>query len=326
MTDLFNRKVEPFRAQSAAGGSYMRPSEDGSRPVIFYVNTYDLPTRRTWTAGGARMTSDSLLYHYTDAAGLIGMVTQRKIWATSLSHMNDEKEDVHGAHVIAQCLRQLANSDSGPKRDFLESAASTFFNGHPKRWHYSFSLSANPDMLSQWRAYAPLGGYCVAFDREWLEEFGSRHGFKLRQCLYAEDDQKQLALREISRFISLFDDWNLDYAECQKRISALSSHTESFRGCLKHSSFREEGEWRLLGHLSATDHRCRFRPAGPYVKPYVELSMKAVCEEERAGPISEVYCGPGLDSKRAFEALTLLFMGARMKTPSIRQSVCPYRL
>lgn len=44
------RAVEPFRAQSAAGGSYMRPSEDGTRPGIFYVNTYDLPTRKIWDA------------------------------------------------------------------------------------------------------------------------------------------------------------------------------------------------------------------------------------------------------------------------------------
>ena len=44
------RPVEAFRAQSAAGGSYMPPSQDGSRPGIFYVNTYDLPTRKTWDA------------------------------------------------------------------------------------------------------------------------------------------------------------------------------------------------------------------------------------------------------------------------------------
>jgi uncharacterized protein (DUF885 family) len=44
------RPVEPYRAKSAAGGSYMSPSEDGSRPGIFYVNTYDLPTRKTWDA------------------------------------------------------------------------------------------------------------------------------------------------------------------------------------------------------------------------------------------------------------------------------------
>ncbi len=44
------RPVEAFRAQSAAGGSYQRPSEDGSRPGIFYLNTYDLPSRKTWAA------------------------------------------------------------------------------------------------------------------------------------------------------------------------------------------------------------------------------------------------------------------------------------
>ena len=36
------REVEPFRAQSAAGAMYQSPSEDGQRPGIFYVNTYNL--------------------------------------------------------------------------------------------------------------------------------------------------------------------------------------------------------------------------------------------------------------------------------------------
>jgi uncharacterized protein (DUF885 family) len=36
------REVEAFRAQSAAGASYQPPSADGSRPGIFYVNTYNL--------------------------------------------------------------------------------------------------------------------------------------------------------------------------------------------------------------------------------------------------------------------------------------------
>lgn len=42
------RPVEPFRAASAAGGEYFPPSADGSRPGIFYVNTYDLPSRKKW--------------------------------------------------------------------------------------------------------------------------------------------------------------------------------------------------------------------------------------------------------------------------------------
>ena len=36
------RPVEAFRAKSSAGASYMPPAPDGSRPGVFYVNTYDL--------------------------------------------------------------------------------------------------------------------------------------------------------------------------------------------------------------------------------------------------------------------------------------------
>jgi len=42
------RPVEPFRAESAAGGQYYPPSADGSRPGVFYVNTFNLPSRKTW--------------------------------------------------------------------------------------------------------------------------------------------------------------------------------------------------------------------------------------------------------------------------------------
>jgi uncharacterized protein (DUF885 family) len=39
------RPVEAFRAASEAAGSYMPGSPDGKRPGVFYVNTYDLPSR-----------------------------------------------------------------------------------------------------------------------------------------------------------------------------------------------------------------------------------------------------------------------------------------
>ncbi len=42
------RAVESYRERSAAGASYMRPAPDGSRPGIFYVNTYDLSARPLW--------------------------------------------------------------------------------------------------------------------------------------------------------------------------------------------------------------------------------------------------------------------------------------
>jgi uncharacterized protein (DUF885 family) len=42
------RPVEPFREKTEAGGSYQQGTPDGSRPGIFYYNSYDLPSRRIW--------------------------------------------------------------------------------------------------------------------------------------------------------------------------------------------------------------------------------------------------------------------------------------
>jgi len=42
------REVEAFRAKSAAGGSYQNPSADGSRPGVFYVNTFNLKAQPKW--------------------------------------------------------------------------------------------------------------------------------------------------------------------------------------------------------------------------------------------------------------------------------------
>ena len=42
------RPVPAFREKTAAAGSYLRGTPDGSRPGIFYYNAYDLPARFTW--------------------------------------------------------------------------------------------------------------------------------------------------------------------------------------------------------------------------------------------------------------------------------------
>jgi uncharacterized protein (DUF885 family) len=50
------RAVEPFRERSASGGSYSAGTADGSRPGVFYLNTYDPQSR-------ARYRMESLLIH-----------------------------------------------------------------------------------------------------------------------------------------------------------------------------------------------------------------------------------------------------------------------
>jgi len=47
-TALEIRPVPAFREKTDAAGSYQQGTPDGSRPGVFYYNTYDLPTRFTW--------------------------------------------------------------------------------------------------------------------------------------------------------------------------------------------------------------------------------------------------------------------------------------
>jgi uncharacterized protein (DUF885 family) len=47
-TRLEIRPVPPYREKTDAGGSYNQGTPDGSRPGVFYYNTYDLPSRYIW--------------------------------------------------------------------------------------------------------------------------------------------------------------------------------------------------------------------------------------------------------------------------------------
>ncbi|MDB5702095.1 MAG: hypothetical protein JWL66_2294 [Sphingomonadales bacterium] len=42
------RPVPPYKEKTDAGGSYQGGTPDGSRPGVFYYNSYDLPSRFTW--------------------------------------------------------------------------------------------------------------------------------------------------------------------------------------------------------------------------------------------------------------------------------------
>ncbi|MGI2159040.1 DUF885 domain-containing protein [Shewanella baltica] len=46
--DYVVKPVESFREQSAAGASYESPAVDGSRPGVFYINTYNLKAQPKW--------------------------------------------------------------------------------------------------------------------------------------------------------------------------------------------------------------------------------------------------------------------------------------
>jgi uncharacterized protein (DUF885 family) len=66
------RPVEPFRERSAAVGQYQPASPDGTRPGIFYANTFDLPSRHIWAM-------ESLLLHEGSPGHHFQISVQREV-------------------------------------------------------------------------------------------------------------------------------------------------------------------------------------------------------------------------------------------------------
>jgi uncharacterized protein (DUF885 family) len=62
--DFEIRPVEAFRAQSQASASYQPASPDGSRPGVFYVNTYDLKSRPKYSMQAIYLHEAEPGHHY----------------------------------------------------------------------------------------------------------------------------------------------------------------------------------------------------------------------------------------------------------------------
>jgi hypothetical protein len=135
------------------------------------------------------------LYHYTDAAGLLGIFGRKEIWASDALHMNDAKEYRHAEEVLREELEnRLQNATSSPedKRIYQRAlgAQPLHFGIGPM---YVASFSAKGDQLSQWRAYCHGGnGFSVGFDFSDLSNALGKTRFRLIKCVYDRDEQREL--------------------------------------------------------------------------------------------------------------------------------------
>lgn len=63
---------------------------DGLRSSTYRLKAPEPGTRSAvWIESPSAPGVQGDIWHYSDAAGLIGMISQNQIWATSLAHLND---------------------------------------------------------------------------------------------------------------------------------------------------------------------------------------------------------------------------------------------
>ena len=119
-------------------------------------------------------------------------------------------------------------------------------------------LSEAGDLLSQWRGYCSAGnGFSIGFSQERLLSVLSGQGFGIAACIY--DYKEQHSLSE-----ELVDDAIEAIERSVSREDALGTFITRFLRIgplLKHPSFSEEKEWRILCGIIPTDD-ARFQVRG----------------------------------------------------------------
>lgn len=240
----------------------------------------------------------TIIFHYTDANGLIGMVDKGKIWATHVSRLNDFSEHLHGIKIVADCVRNAMPTSSMPLVDKI-------FSECKKAETYVASYSTAYDLLSQWRGYSGGNvGYCLELATNGVATLD--HSTPLLEAVIYKDE---LAQQVISRMVRRVEDYlhGNQFAEVEIGflLGTIGGTLANLACTIKHPKFEEEKEYRQFYQPGATSLQLekKFRNGRFGLTPYVEVPF---IEEGRL-PLRSVTIGPCQDKElEIFTVRTLL--------------------
>lgn len=224
------------------------------------------------------------LYHYTDINGLVGIWEKGQIWATNSMYLNDTSEVRLGLSMVRSRLahRELelfSSIDEGRSHQTAEVGGTSGAGSARERLSaeselaqikqiraaleaseedsvtYVACLTEHWDQLSQWRGYS-REGYCLGFDtRMILESLVDRNRVMRRVQYYDEADNDVLVSRMVDvavghRGVATQDLLDVAADRHRRFIAEVAVIEAAF---LKHRSFREEAEVRIVEMSSEPD-------------------------------------------------------------------------
>jgi Protein of unknown function (DUF2971) len=249
-----------------------------------------------------RQKPERMVYHYTNAAGLIGILKSKSIWATSHLHLNDRLEFKTAAELFEQELAQSSLTEL-QQRFFMR------FVEEQQEPRFVMSFSEHHDLLSQWRAYGGGEGYALGFSEDNpIFTSAKQVTFGLVKCVYERAKQLEFCGILISEFQDLVrsnhvmnePDFAQQFRTFVKQYEwnyAVALLSASF----KHEGFREEGEWRLVSQypdrlVPKLDYRTGRFGVTPYFAIPLSLSYTG-------GRIDRLVIGPNANRRAARESL-----------------------
>lgn len=305
------------------------------------------------------MPPTGLLYHYTTADGLKGIIEKNELWATAAYFLNDSTEIIYGYGVIKQVLDDWLAKNPRPERSVtlgLTQQLRTWFAEHLLKRTviapiYLACFCEDDNLLSQWRTYGQSSGYSLGFTVP--ADVFKGQGFKPEPNIYTSkwvkieydrNEQEKKCRGILERLLAIFDDPATDWAMASIGDNPLVGHSKILRAIagilleeivsFKNEAFKVEKEWRVVvrqreltkqgtddgGKTPITVH---FRSSEGMLVPYVKLIPT---DPAKKLPIESIRSGPTLDKATASMAISMLLHKNGFSNVRVQGSDIPVRM
>lgn len=260
-----------------------------------------------------------LMYHYTDASGLEGILRSGTLWFTDVFRLNDPGEIRYG--LDAACAHLAAKADlqdaSDIEKDFARTVCTKLQeNVESSANYFVTSCSYEGDHADQWRKYGDDGrGYALGFDagtleRHFMEIAPSNHSTFPISYDTEEMQSMQRAIveqgLEIVRAVGPHMDRTL-LRRVSVRLSVNILHCAIF---FKAPNWASEREYRFMmvrrGDIAVPGMKTRRR--GDMELRYCEYDWKTGC----ADALRKIVLGPRADARFAERLCTELLPRQRI--------------
>lgn len=270
---------------------------------------------------------DDLIWHYTSAEGLYGILTECVLHSGNILFMNDPKEFTFLFEVITNTVESdTKNIHSDAVRTCIVNRYKEIQNSFETLKNFFVYLtcfSKQPDLLSQWRGYCPNGGYSIGFSRKSLEKASAKQGYFTKDVIYMPDRVTKKVPRQLKRFFERH--YNHPFLK-EKNFSDQAFHKYhmdvvtkfnplKLSPFVKHDSFSEEREVRLY-RFGGEDSV--FKISKDYLKPYGIIKFPKHC-------IKKIIIGPTLNENYCRSGLNSLLIKQNLNHILVEHSKIPYR-
>jgi len=304
--------------------------------LLLHARLYDIADKLATVR--ARSVPAEGLFHYTNAAGLIGIVRDEAVWATDYRALNDSQEFRIGLECTDSVIsRMKSEAPLDRHQKWLNVLSNMIGFWRSKRFRpFVASFSEKADQLSQWRAYSSQGaGYSLGFSSfapnvAVISDEGETPfpnpglHVALLKCTYDSTKFCEVLQKDLEELLVAADRWSdsvRDEVVAVEFATAAGRHITFSIPQLKHEAFREEEEWRLVAYPEdiPTD-LVQYRVSTRGLLPYVLVRLSP---HKQRLDINRLIVGP-TQSDRGMAFATEFMEQKGYKDVSVTHSRAPY--